>query len=167
MGVDNEMMEGIKAFLHLTSNIVRDLMDCPSPSQITRFKAFVHWYKMRLVPCTEDDQKLILECFNLDEFTAKELVNYVRKSGFYDDEEIDARLSCALNQYEEETRDLKKQVLDARSQSNGLREQLANERSKHNIQISNLMKQVHDGKVKTLKWQEFYRIKFMMKKLNH
>merc|ERR1712227_465890 len=120
--------------------------DCPSPSQIFRFKAFVYWYKRRLVPCTKDDQKLILECFNLDEFTAKELVDYVRKSGFYDDEEIDARLSSAFNHHEEETRDLKKQVADERSQSNDLRQQLTNERSNHNIQVSNLMKQVHDEK---------------------
>ena len=106
-----------------------------------------------------EDKELILNYFNLDEFTAKELVDHVRKSGFYADEEIDERLSYALNKYEEEARDLRKQVAEERTQSNGFEQQLSNERSNHNIQVSNLMKQVHDEKVQTTKWKQFYSIK--------
>merc|ERR1711915_633179 len=97
--------------------------------------------------CTADEKELILQSFDLDKFTAKELVDYVRKTEFYADEEIDRRLSYALNQYEEEARDLKKQVAD-----------ISDERSNLEKQIFNLKNQLNVERSQTTFWKSKYEI---------
>merc|ERR1719450_281581 len=84
---DNWKTDGGAAFLLLTSNIVKDIMDWPASSQIAKLKAFVFWFNGSFASCTADEKELILQSFfDLDKFTAKELVDYVRKTEFYADE---------------------------------------------------------------------------------
>ena len=132
--------EGVVAFLHLTSNIMKEIMDIKEASQIVRFKAFVFWSNSAIVRATAsmEEQRMILESFDLDQFTSKELIGFVRKTGFYAHEDIDKRLTCIMNNYESEVRDLKVQVDLESSKLQNLNNQVTNERSYYENQLRDL-----------------------------
>ena len=141
LNLDEE--EGAAMFLQLPSNIVKDLMDWGGlASPIVRFKAFVFWINERTFPCTAEDQKMILDSFNLRDFTAKDLVDHVRKTGFYEDEEIDDRLSYLLDQHEEEVNDIK--------------DIFTMERSFAENEISELKKHLQEERKISASWKEKY-----------
>jgi len=136
--------EGVVAFLHLTSNIMKEIMDVKEASQIVRFKAFVFWSNSAIVRSTAsmEEQRMILESFDLDQFTSKELIGFVRKTGFYAHEDIDKRLTFIFNNYESEVRDLKVLVDLERSKFENLNNQVTNERSNLENEVRDLKVQV-------------------------
>ena len=137
--------EGAAMFFKLPINIVKDLMDWKSGSMaspIVRFKAFDLWFHEENYAIAAEEQKMILDCFDLKDFTAKDLVDHVRKTGFYEDEEIDDRLSYLLDQHEEEVNDIK--------------EIFNMERSFAENEISELKKQLQEEREISASWKEKY-----------
>ena len=60
----------------------------PAPSTKHRFKFFQLWYSENK-DCKAEDKKIILDSFDLDDFTGEELLTVVKESGLFPEKEID------------------------------------------------------------------------------
>ena len=60
----------------------------PAPSTKNRFKFFQLWYSENK-DCKAEDKKIILDSFDLDDFTGEELLTVVKESGLFPEKEID------------------------------------------------------------------------------
>lgn len=96
------------AFKQLPYNLLEDIyFDEPDedeyfkddriPSNKESFDALVFWLSEN--DCTSEEKKKMKGFFNLDYFTAEDLLTYVKKSGLYSVEEIDRRVleKCRCN----------------------------------------------------------------------
>ena len=71
-----------------------------SPTTKERFDAFVYWLSENESECNIQDKRDVIQSFNFDDFTGKELVTDVRRSGFYSVVKIDKRVMELLNSRE-------------------------------------------------------------------
>ena len=68
-----------------------------SPTTKERFDAFVFWLSENESQCNVQDKREVIKSFNFDDFTGKELLTDVRKSGLYSILKIDMKVLELLN----------------------------------------------------------------------
>ena len=104
------------SFKTLPFNFIKDIFLCvcmfDTPSALLRLKAFMVWLSQNEV--TEEQQKEIVESFNLEEFSAEELLTEVRDSGLFSAKKIDERMLELLNEKELKIKELRNSLEDAK-----------------------------------------------------
>ena len=70
----------------------------------TFFAVFVFWLSGN--DCTEEDKREILDSIDFNEFTVKDLLNNVRKSGLYPEDRIERRVIEKFREKDEEINSL-------------------------------------------------------------
>ena len=98
----------IKIFQDFTFSMIKDLLLYESdkvvkedqPSIKDKFDLFLAWYNENTEYCSEENKKIILDSFNLDDFSGEELLTVVRKSGLFPEEEVINKVLEKLRKYE-------------------------------------------------------------------
>ena len=70
------------------------------PTIKDKFDLFLAWYNENTEYCNEESKKIILDSFNLDDFSGEELLTVVRKSGLFPEEEVINKVLEKLRKYE-------------------------------------------------------------------
>ena len=104
------------SFKTLPFNFIKDIFLCvcmfDTPSALLRLKAFMVWLSQNEV--TEEQQKEIVDSFNLEEFSAEELLTEVRDSGLFSAKKIDERMLELLKEKELKIEELRNSLVDAK-----------------------------------------------------
>ena len=97
----------IKIFQNFTFSMIKDLLLFDSkhvkekqPTIKDKFDLFLDWYKENKENCSEENKKIILDSFNLDDFSGEELLTVVRKSGLFPEEDVINKVLEKLRKYE-------------------------------------------------------------------
>ena len=110
--IEGKSFEGIWGF----DIVIKDIFLCvcmfDTPSALLRLKAFMVWLSQNEV--TEEQQKEIVDSFNLEEFSAEELLTEVRDSGLFSAKKIDERMLELLNEKELKIKELRNSLEDAK-----------------------------------------------------
>ena len=114
---DKFMESSIQSFQNFTVDMIKEVIlfkydpevhrpledHFPHPTAKDRFEAFLSWYSKNDQDCSDNDKQLILDSFDLDDFTGKDLMTVVKTSGMFSEESVNAsiiekfdRCSCHL-----------------------------------------------------------------------